>query len=309
MTTPITNDAQVIRGRGLPRLAWHLARDTVSAFFADDALSRGAAISYYTIFSLAPVLLIAIAVAGLFFGYQAAQGAIVGQLSGLMGQDSAAALQNLLQGARHRGTGLIATGIGVVTLAITATGVFTELQTSLNLIWKAAPPRSATVAIVRARLLSLGLIAALGFLLLVSLAASAILQAAGAWLNTHASGLHAVVQLTNALVSFVLVTVLFAAIYKVLPDRAIGWGDVTIGAVVTALLFVAGKYLIGLYIGSSTIASSYGSAGSLLVLLLWIYYSVQIFLLGAEFTKTYAELRRGGRRPAVQRGAREARPG
>ncbi len=142
-----TNDAQVIRGRRLLRLAWHLARDTVAGFIVDDALSRGAAISYYTIFSLAPVLLIAIAVAGLFFGYQAAQGAIVGQLSGLMGQDSATALQNLLQGARYRGGGLLATGIGVVTLAITATGVFTELQTSLNLIWKAEPPRSITMAI------------------------------------------------------------------------------------------------------------------------------------------------------------------
>ena len=152
------------------------------------------------------------------------------------------------------------------------------------------------------------MIAALGFLLLVSLAASAILQAAGTWLSDHASGLHAVVRLSNGLISFVLVTALFAAIYKVLPDRAIGWGDVMIGAVVTALLFVAGKYLIGLYIGSSAIASSYGSAGSLLVLLLWVYYSVQIFLLGAEFTKSYAELRRGGRPPSVQRGAREANP-
>lgn len=157
-------------------------------------------------------------------------------------------------------------------------------------------------------MLSLGLIAALGFLLLVSLAASAILQAAGAWLSDHASGLHAVVRLTSGLISLVLVTALFAAIYKVLPDRAIGWGDVMIGAAVTALLFVAGKYLIGLYIGSSAIASSYGSAGSLLVLLLWIYYSVQIFLLGAEFTKTYAGLRRGGRPPSVQRGARETHP-
>jgi membrane protein len=294
--------------RRLPRLAWHLARDTVTGFFADDALSRGAAISYYTVFSLAPVLLIAIAVAGLFFGYQAAQGAIVQQLSGLMGQEGATALQNLLQGARHRGSGLLATGIGIVTLAITATGVFAELQTSLNSIWKAAPPRSITVAMVRARLLSLGLIAALGFLLLVSLAASAVLQAAGAWLAAYASGLHEAIRLINGAISFALITVLFAAIYKVLPDRAIGWGDVMIGAVVTALLFIAGKYLIGLYIGSSAVASSYGSAGSLLVLLLWIYYSVQIFLLGAEFTKTYAGLRRSGRPPPVERGAREVQP-
>jgi len=294
----------IVAGR-IVRQGWALLRDTLVSFIDDYALTRGAAIAYYTIFSLAPILLIAIAVAGLVFGYSAAQGAIVGQLSGLMGPDSASALQSLLQGARYRGGSLLATSIGIVTLAVTATGVFTELQSALNVVWKAAPARSMTMAIVRARLLSLGLVASLGFLLLVSLAASALLQAAGQWVNHSTGGLHSAIQFANNLVSFVLVTVLFAAIYKVLPDRDIASGDVSVGALGTSSLFVAGKYLIGLYIGSSAIASSYGSAGSLLVLLLWIYYSVQIFLLGAEFTKTYAEWRLGGHKPELQHAARE----
>ena len=287
---------------GFVRQAWGLLSDTVAAFFADNALSRGAAIAYYTVFAIAPVLLIAIAVAGFFFGYSAARGAVVAQLSGLMGRDSAAALQALLQGAQSRGGGALATAIGLVTLAVTATGVFAELQDSLNAIWKVAPARSVTVEIVRVRLLSLGLVATVGFLLLVSLAASAALQAAGALLGSSAGGL---LQFINAVVSFVLVTIMFAAIYKVLPDREIAWADVAIGAVATALLFGIGKYLIGLYVGSSAIASTYGSIGSLLVLLLWIYYSVQIFLLGAEFTKTYATLRRGGCKPPLEQAARE----
>lgn len=276
--------------------AWSLVRDTLVSFFNDDALSRGAAIAYYTIFSLAPILLIATAVAGLVFGYQAAQGAIVNQLSGLMGHGSASALQALLQGARFKGASLLATAIGVVTLLFTATGVFTELQTGLNVIWRAQPKGSVTGALLRARLLSLGLLAALGFLLLVSLIVSAALDAVSAYLSAEWEGVVPTLRTINGGVSFLLITVLFAAIYKVLPDCKVEWTDVALGALVTSLLFLAGKFLIGLYISNSAFASSYGSAGSLLVILLWIYYSAQIFLLGAEFTRVFAEHRRARHR-------------
>lgn len=275
--------------------AWSLLRDTLVSFFNDDALSRGAALAYYTIFSIAPILLIATAVAGLVFGYQAAQGAIVEQLSGLMGHGSASALQALLQGARFKSTSLLATAIGVVTLLFTATGVFTELQTGLNVIWRAQPKGSLTGALLRARLLSLGLLATLGFLLLVSLIVSAALDAISAYLSAKWAEVVPMLRAINGGVSFLLITILFAAIYKVLPDRRIDWTDVALGAFVTAVLFVAGKFLIGLYISNSAFASSYGSVGSLLVILLWIYYSAEIFLLGAEFTRVFAEHRRGRR--------------
>lgn len=272
--------------------AWSLVRDTLVSFFNDDALSRGAAVAYYTIFSIAPILLIATAVAGLVFGYQAAQGAIVQQLSGIMGHGSAAALQALLEGARFKSTSIFATVAGVVTLGLTATGVFTELQTALNIIWRATPEGSVTGTLLRARLLSLGLLAALGFLLLVSLIVSAGLTAISTYLSGRWAEAVPMLRDINAAASFVLITVLFAAIYKVLPDCKIAWADVAIGAFVTSLLFVAGKFLIGLYISNSAFASSYGSAGSLLVILLWIYYSAQIFLLGAEFTRVFADRRR-----------------
>ena len=272
--------------------AWSLVRDTLVSFFNDDALSRGAAVVYYTIFSIAPILLIATAVAGLVFGYQAAQGAIVQQLSGIMGHGSAAALQALLEGAQFKSTSIFATVAGVVTLGLTATGVFTELQTALNIIWRAAPEGSVTGTLLRARLLSLGLLAALGFLLLVSLIVSAGLTAISTYLSGRWAEAVPMLRDINAAASFVLITVLFAAIYKVLPDCKIAWADVAIGAFVTSLLFVAGKFLISLYISNSAFASSYGSAGSLLVILLWIYYSAQIFLLGAEFTRVFADRRR-----------------
>jgi len=272
---------------------WELLRDTLVAFFSDNALSRGAALAYYTVFSLAPVLLIAIAVAGLLFGRAAAEGAVVRELSGLMGRESAQALQSLLTGAFfHRGTGYLATVIGVITLLVTATGVFVEMQTSLNAIWRAEPTGFTPSEIVRARLLSLGLVAALGFLIVVSLIFSAGLHAASDYLNLLSAKWQWLLQAGDFVISFVLLSFVFAAIYKVLPDRRIAWRDVGVGAVVTTVLFNVGKYAISLYIGGSAIASAYGSAGSLIVILVWIYYTVQIFFLGAEFTKVYA-LRRG----------------
>ncbi|MEO8715951.1 MAG: YhjD/YihY/BrkB family envelope integrity protein, partial [Acetobacteraceae bacterium] len=223
-----------------PRLLhsfWELLRDTVVAFFMDNALSRGAALAYYTVFSLAPILLIAIAVAGVAFGRAAAEGAVVRELSGLMGRESAQALQALLKGAFfHRGTGYLATAIGILTLLITSTGVFVEMQASLNAIWKAEPAAFTTSEIVRARLLSLGLVAALGFLLVVSLIFSAGLRAAGDYLNLISARFQVLLQVGNFVLSFALLSVVFAAIYKVLPDRRIAWRDVGVGAVATAVL-------------------------------------------------------------------------
>ncbi len=271
---------------------WVLLRDTVAEFFNDNALSRGAALAFYTAFALAPVLLIAIAAAGEVFGRAAAQGAVVKELSGVMGAESAEALQSLLQGAfRHPGSGLAATVIGGMTLLVTATGVFVELQSSLNAIWKADPTNFSTAQILRARLLSLGILAALAFLLISSLLFSAALHAAGAHFHLISPRSQAILQAAEIAFSFVLLVLLFAAIYKVLPERNIAWRDVGIGAVVTAGLFTVGKFAISFYIGSSAIATSYGSAGSLIVLMIWIYYSTQIFFFGAEFTKVYASWR------------------
>jgi membrane protein len=265
-----------------------LIGQSVSAFLADGALSHGAAIAYYTIFALAPVLLIAIAIAGLAFGHDAAQGAIVAQLSGLMGEQSAEALQTMLKSAAGSSSSTVATVIGVVTLLVTATGVFGEIQTSLNAIWRAEPRSSAVSRLIRARLVSLGLVLALGFLLTVSLALSAALAALGTYLGGVFPAIRMILHIANFLISFALMALLFAAIYKFLPDTWIAWRDVATGAIATSLLLTIGKSLIGLYIGSSQVASSYGAAGALIIILLWVYYSAEIFLLGAEFTKCYA---------------------
>jgi membrane protein len=267
---------------------WRLAKNTVYAFVDDDALSRGAAIAFYTVTSIAPILLIVVAIAGLAFGRDAAQGALTAQIGSLMGQQTADVLQSAVASASGKSAGILATIIGLVTVLVTASGVFVEMQSALNAIWKAQPQGGTVSRLVRARAESLGLVAALGFLLLVSLVVSAALTAFGHYLNAIWPFGKIIVEALNVLVSLVLISILFAAIYKVLPDRPIAWRDVIIGAVVTAVLFTAGKSLIGWYIGSSAVASSYGAAGALIVLLLWVYYSAQIFLLGAEFTKVYA---------------------
>ncbi|MBV8754515.1 MAG: YihY/virulence factor BrkB family protein [Hyphomicrobiales bacterium] len=273
---------------------WRLAKDTVFAFVEDDALSRGAAISFYTVTSIAPILLIVVAIAGLAFGRDAAQGALTAQIGDLMGRQTADVLQAAVASASGKSSGILATIIGIVTVVVTASGVFVEMQSALNVIWKAEPQGVTVSRLVWARAESLGLVAALGFLLLVSLVVSAALTAFGNYLNSILPFGKVIVEALNVLVSLVLISILFAAIYKVLPDRPIDWRDVIIGAVVTAVLFTIGKSLIGWYIGSSAVASSYGAAGALIVLLLWVYYSAQIFLLGAEFTKVYASRRVGG---------------
>lgn len=268
--------------------SWKMLKNTILSFIDDEALSRGAAIAFYTVMSIAPVLLIVVAIAGLAFGRDAAQNAITEQLSGLMGQQTAEVLQSAVVSAAGKSSGILATIIGIVTLTATASGVFGEMQSALNAIWKAEPKGTTVSRLIRARAASLGLVAALGFLLIVSLVVSAALTAFGNHLNSILPFGKLILTVLNVVVSLALISVLFAAIYKVLPDRHLLWRDVVVGAVVTAVLFTLGKSLIGWYIGSSAVASSYGAAGALIILLLWVYYSVQIFLLGAEFTKVYA---------------------
>jgi len=285
-----------------------LVKDTVSGFMADEALSRAAAIAYFTIFSIAPLLLIVIAIAGLVFGRDAAQAAIMGQFSGLMGKGSGDALASMLQsaGGQSQKSGTIATIMGVVTLLITASGAFGEIQSSLNKIWK-AEPKAGLSRLVRARAASLGLVLTLGFLMLVSLVISAGLAAVGHWFEGFFPGAKVLMAVLNFVITLVLLSAVFAAIYKFLPDKPIAWRDVAVGAIATALLFTIGKSLIGLYIGSSNVAESYGTAGSLIIILMWIYYSTLTFLFGAEFTRAYAQ-RFGSHAAQPDREAAPARP-
>jgi len=275
---------------------WVMFKQTIFSFIEDDALSRGAAIAFYAATSIAPVLLIVIAIAGLAFGRAAAQNAINLQLNGLMGQQTADVLQSAVASAAGKSSGILATIIGIATLVTTASGVFSEMQSALNVIWKAKPKTITLSRLLQTRAVGLGLVATLGFLLIVSLTVSAGLAAFGDYLDSIAPIEKLVLTILNFAFSLSLLSVLFAAIYKVLPDRQIQWRDVIVGALVTAILFMIGKTLIGWYLGSTAIGSSYGAAGGLIVFLLWVYYSVQVFLLGAEFTKIYAN-RKGSKKP------------
>jgi len=276
---------------------WWLSKESVLAWIDDYAASMGAAIAYYTMFSIAPLLLIVIAVAGLVFGREAAQGEVFMQLQGLMGDEGAVAVQGLLKSASEPATGTLAIILGGLALFIGATTVFGELQTALDRIWRAPSLKetSSIWTLVRERLLSFGMILTIGFLLLVSLVMSAALAALGKWWNSNFRGWEAVLHIANFVLSFVIITVLFAMIYKILPRVRIAWRDVWIGAAVTSVLFAIGKFAIGLYLGKSGIVSGFGAAGSIVLLLIWVYYSAQIFLLGAEFTWVYA-YRFGSRR-------------
>jgi membrane protein len=284
------------------------AKQAAKGWVDDRASSMGAALSYYTVFSIAPLLLIIIAVAGLVFGVDAAQGAIVEQLRGLLGENAAKAIQEVVRNASQPKEGALATVTGVVLLLAGATTVFAELQDDLNRIWKVpaqAKPKGVS-GWVQARLLSFGMVLGIAFLLLVSLVASAAIAALGKWWSPMFGDWEALAHLVNFVVSFAVVTAMFALMYRYLPDVRIEWHDVWIGAVVTAFLFTVGKFLIGLYVGKSSVASTFGAAGSLVVLLLWVYYSAQIFLFGAEFTRSYA-YRFGSFRPAPEAGV--ATPG
>lgn len=268
-----------------------LSKQAITAWLDDAAPSMGAALSYYTIFSLAPLLLIVMSVAGFVFGAEAARGELFGQLRGLMGADAAQSVQTLLASLDKPVQGVGASVVGVALLVIGATSVFGELQNSLDRIWR-APLRkknSGLWNLLRERLLSIGMILGLAFLLMVSLLAGAFVSALGKWWAPIFGGWEIVAQIANAAVGFILSTLVFAMIYKLMPRAQVRWRDVWIGAIVTSALFTMGKFLIGLYIGKSAVASGFGAAGSIAVILVWVYYSAQIFLIGAEFTWVYAQ--------------------
>jgi membrane protein len=269
---------------------WQLAKQSANAWVDDYASSMGAALAYYTLFSLAPLLLLVISIAGVVFGTEAAHGQIVTQFGGLIGQEGAVAIQGLLKSASEPAKSTFASVISVLTLLIGATSTFAELQSDLDRIWRApeAAKPSGLWGLLRTRLLSFGLIVSFGFLLLVSLVISAALAALGTWWGSWFGGWAITLQIVNQLVSFGFTTVLFAAMYRILPSVRIAWEDVWHGAIATSLLFTIGKFAIGMYIGKAGVASGFGAAGSIVVLLVWVFYSAQIFLLGAEFTWIYA---------------------
>jgi membrane protein len=272
-----------------PGEAWQLTKRSVIAFMEDGALSRGAAIAFYAVTAIGPVLLIIVAIVGLGYGEDAARGALLDRLSGVMGEQSASFLQSAIKSASSHGAGVAATIIGVVSLVLTATGVFGEIQTALNAIWRVQPKGSTMRQLVRARLASLGLVALLALVLILSLALSAVLAGVQTELKLLMPLPVILIEVANFVLSFLLLSGVIAAIYKILPDCDLDWRDVAFGAVVTALLITLGKLAIGFYIGSSATISGYGAAGSVIAALFWIYYSAQIFLLGAEFTRVYAE--------------------
>jgi membrane protein len=269
---------------------WDLIRKSVEAWVDDYAPSMGAALAYYTLFSIAPLLIIAIAVAGLIFGQEAARGEIVAQIQGLIGREGAIAVQGLLKSTSEPAQNIFATVVSIITLVIGATSVFGELQSDLDRIWRVPAPAKVNGiwTLLRSRLLSIGLVLALGFLLLVSLVVSAAIAAFGKWSNGFFEGWETFLYALNYSISFAVTTSLFAMLYKLMPRARIAWRDVWVGAAVTAFLFEIGKFLIGLYLGKTSVASGFGAAGSLVSLLVWVYFSAQIFLLGAEFTWVYS---------------------
>lgn len=272
-----------------------LLKEAFDEWNRDKSPRLAAALAYYTAFSLAPLLIVVIAIAGLAFGQDAVRGQLDNQIQGLVGAQAADAIQEMIAGANHAQTGVLASIIGVVTLLLGAAGLFGQLQDALNTVWDVEPkPNQGILATLKARLLSFTMVVGIGFLLLVSLVISAVLSALNAWMSDVLPFSPALLQVFNLIISLAVITGLFALIFKVLPDIEIEWRDVLLGAFVTAVLFTIGKYLISLYLGQSSIASSYGAAGSFVVLLLWIYYSAQILLFGAEFTQVYAR-RRGAK--------------
>jgi membrane protein len=278
--------------RGTPAQWWQLVKGAGEAWIDDYAPSMGAALAYYTVFSLAPLLLMVISIAGLVFGQEAARGEIFGQLAGLMGADTAKAIEGVLASLNKPAHGITGTTLGVALLLIGATSVFGELQDALDRIWR-APVRERSAGwwnLLRTRLLSFGMILGVAFLLMVSLVLGAVISALGKWWGGVFGDWEVLAQVVNLLVGFLLTTVVFAMIYKLMPRVQVRWQDVLLGALVTSVLFTAGKFLIGLYIGKSGIASGYGAAGSLIVVFVWVYYSAQIFLVGAEFTWVYARV-------------------
>lgn len=286
------------------KVLWELLKETYEEWSNDNALRLGAALSYYMIFSLPPVLLIVIALAGFIFGEDAARGRIVDEIQVLIGRSGAEGVETMIQNAYKPEAGIIATIVGIVTLIVASTGVFAELQDALNTVWNVKPAEGRGVMdILRVRLFSFIMIVGIGFLLLVSLVISASISALNDYVLQYQAELisKTLLQIINLVVSLAISTGLFAMIYKLLPDVRIAWKDVWLGAFFTSLLFTIGKFGIGLYLGNSDIGSSYGAAGSMAIILFWVYYSSQILFFGAEFTQVYS--RRFGRTATPIRGA------
>jgi membrane protein len=280
-----------------------------AGWWNDNVPRMGAALAYYTLFSLAPILIVAIAIAGLAFGPEAVRGEIVGQIKGLVGREGALAVQAMLEGAAKPSSSVLATIIGIITFFLGATGAFLELQTDLDTIWRVKPKSRGNFLrdLLMQRFISFGLVLGFAFLLLTSLVVSAALAALHTYLGNAFPGGAVLWEAVNSIVSLLVITLLFAMIYKVLPDVKLTWSDVWVGALVTAGLFTIGKFLIGLYIGTSAFASAYGAAGSVIVVLLWVYYSSQVVLLGAEFTRAYVA-QFGPRPPPVEFATKERKP-
>jgi|ERR1051326_4601257 membrane protein len=275
--------------RLIPSVVWSLLRATFAEWNEDRAPRLGAALAYYTVFALAPGLLLITAVTGFLLGQEAAEAQIVGQVQELLGFSGALAIQAAIESAREAAGNLAATTFGVVTLLFALWGVFGELQDALNTIWGVTTrPGRGVIGAIKTRFWSVTMVVGIGFLLLVSLAASAWLSAIGKFVFRDLPLPAGVMETSNALLSFAIITGMFAVIYKFLPDVKLGWPNVLTGAAVTALLFTIGKALIGLYLGRGAVVSVYGAAGSFIVILLWVYYSAQIVFFGAEFTKVYS---------------------
>ncbi len=271
-----------------PRVLWSLLTATFNEWSAHNDLRLGAALAYYTIFALAPLLMVIIAIGGFFFGHQVAQGRIMDQVGGLVGPQGAAAITAMIEQASRPAEGLFASAVSIGAILLGATGVFGELQSGLNEIWDVPPRSKGWRGILKHRLTSFTLVLGLGFLLLVSLVIGALVSALDTWFALHVPIAQVLFEALHFVVSFTVTTLLFAMIFKMLPDVSITWGDVAVGATATALLFTVGQLAIGLYIGRSTVGSVYGAAGSLVVILVWVYYSSQILFFGAEFTHVYA---------------------
>lgn len=287
------NAKKWLQGRWLQNRWLRMSKEAAAGWMDDDAPSKGAAIAYYALFSIAPLLFIMISVAGLFFGADAVRGAVFGQVAGLMGDPGAQAIQEMLAHVSEPKTGVWATVIGVAVLIFGATTVFAQLQSALDAIWEVpqaakAEKHNAIWTFVKSRLLSFGLVLSLAFLIVVSLIMSAGVSALGKWWGPALGAWETIAQMFTLVLSFGMLTVVFAAIYKFMPRAHIEWRDVWVGATVTTLLFIIGKFLIGLYLGKSDVGSSFGTFGSIIIVMVWVYYSAQIFLLGAEFTWAHA---------------------
>lgn len=268
-----------------------IAKDTIVGFMDDKGLKLSASLSYYTVFSMAPLLLLIISLAGAFFGREAIEGRIFEEINGLVGNQAAAQIQEIITNLELSGKTTISVIIGAITLVVGATTVFGEIQDSINMIWRVkAKPKRGWVKLLKDRLLSGSLIIGLGFLLIVSLIVNGVVVALGDMLKQHFPDITILlIDIINIIISFGVITVLFGVIFKVLPDAKIAWKDVRVGAFFTACLFMLGRYLIGLYIETTGAGSPYGAAGSIIIILLWVYYTAAILYMGAEFTRIYAD--------------------